>query len=173
MFIVNPIKKESATGELKLLYEMIEGSLGFIPPHFELFAAIDPIALKEFVEENIYMMSHKKIDKTLLPYLRLIIANKECRGYCKNFNTKLLLNMGADEKILNNIVQEIENIPVDEKQKHLLQKVLKALYEAEKFDEADLKELYDLNFSDKDFFDLLNYTLNFMSKSKMIEVYLR
>jgi len=47
MFIVDVIKKEDARGELKLLYKMIERSLGFVPPHFELFATIDIEAMKE------------------------------------------------------------------------------------------------------------------------------
>ena len=50
MFIIDTIKNEDATGELKLLYKMIEKSLGFVPPHFELFATIDMKGMKEFVE---------------------------------------------------------------------------------------------------------------------------
>jgi len=173
MFIVEPIKKEEATGELKLLYTMIENTLGFVPPHFELFATIDLKAMKEFVEYNQYMMQHEKVDKNLLPYLRLYIANKECRGYCTNFNTQMLLKMGADTKLINNIVDEIENIPFSVEQTLLLNKVIKALYSVKEFTKEDLEELYATDFSDKDFFDLLSYATNFMSKSKIIEVYLK
>lgn len=173
MFIIQPIKKEDAKGELKLLYRMIENSLGFVPPHFELFATIDLESMKDFLEYNLYIMSHKKIDKNLLPYMRLYIANKECRSYCINFNSELLLKMEVNKGLINNIVDEIQNIPFEDKQKVLLLKVLKALYEAEDFNENDLKELYSFGFNDKDFYDLLSYATNFMSKSKMIEVYLR
>lgn len=173
MFIIEPIKKEDSTGELKLLYKMIEESLGFVPPHFELFATIDMQSLKEFVQYNKRFISHKKIDKNLLPYLRLYIANKECRSYCINFNSSMLLKMGVDENIVRDISSEIQNIPFDENQKALLQKVLKALYDSKVFGESDLKELYSLGFSDKDFFDLLSYASNFMANSKVIEVYLK
>lgn len=173
MFIIEPIKKEQATGELKLLYRMIERSLGFIPPHFELFATIDMKAMVEFVEYNQYISSHENIDKNILPFLRLYIANRECRNYCVNFNSVMLQQMQTDEKIINNIEEEIANIPFEEAQKTLLLKVLKAIYEADRFSEEDLKELSELGFSDKDFFDLLSYATNFMGKSKMIEVYLK
>ncbi len=173
MFIIEPIKKEEATGELKLLYKMIEKSLGFVPPHFELFATIDLKAMKEFVGYNQYMMMHEKIDSNLLPYLRLYIANTECRSYCTSFNTKMLLSIGADESLLNNITNEINNIPFNDAQKLLLSKVLKALYQPNEFNKDDLAELYALEFNDKDFFDLLSYASNFMSKSKIIEVYLK
>ncbi len=173
MFIIQAIKKEDAKDELKLLYRMIERSLGFIPPHFELFATLDLEAMKDFLANNHYMMNHQKIDKNLLPYMRLYIAKKESRSYCTNFNASLLLKMGTDEKLIDNLVQEIGNIAFNEAQKTLLQKVLKALYEAHDFNEKDLQELYALDFSDKDFFDLFSYASNFMSKSKMIESYLK
>lgn len=48
MFIIDVIKKEDAVGELKILYKMIERSLGFVAAHFELFATIDIEAMKEF-----------------------------------------------------------------------------------------------------------------------------
>jgi len=173
MFIIQAIKKEDSTGELKLLYKMIERSLGFVPAHFELFATIDIESMKEFVQYNQYLMNHASIDKNLLPYLRLYIANKECRSYCMNFNSSMLMKMDVDKNLIDNIVDEIHNIPFEEKQKMLLLKVLKALYDSKVFGESDLKELYSLGFSDKDFFDLLSYATNFMAKSKMIEVYLK
>ncbi len=173
MFIVEPVKKEDAEGELKVLYSMIERSLGFVPRHFELFAAMDANGLKEFVEFNRYFMTHEKIDAKLLPYLRLYIANKECRNYCSSFNSALLLNMGEDERVVKNIEQNLDALPFDDKQKTLFIKILKALYETEQFGRGDLDELYEVGFSDKDFFDLLNYITQFMAKSKMIEVYLK
>ena len=60
---------------------MIKRSLGFVPPHFELFATLDLEAMKEFLANSHYMMHHQKIDKNLLPYMRLYIAKKECRSY--------------------------------------------------------------------------------------------
>ena len=172
MFIVKPIRKEEATGELKLLYRMIEKNLGLIPPHFELFGTIDLNALKEFVEYNRYFITHKNIDHNLLPFMRLYIAQSECRNYCIDFNTKLLSKSGIDKNLLNNILDEIKNIPFDIRQKTLALKVLHALYHPEVFNSNDLQELYDLDFNDKDFFDLLSYCSNFIAKSKMIEVYL-
>ena len=151
---------------------MIEKSLGFIPPHFELFATIDLKALKEFVEYNHYMMMHPKIDSNMLPYLRLYIANTECRTYCTNFNTKMLLSRGADENVIHNITENIDKVPLAAEQVILLQKVLKAIYEADAFNKEDLEDLYKLDFTDKDFFDLLSYASDFMSKSRMIEAYL-
>ena len=158
MFIVDVIKKEEAKGELKLLYKMIERSLGFVPPHFELFATIDMEAMKEFAAYNVKMQSHEHIDKNLLPHLRLAIAQKECRTYCVGFNTAMLTN---------------NNFEINARQELLMQKVLKALQDTENFDEKDINELEEQGFSDKCFFDLLNYATNFMAKSKMIEVYLK
>lgn len=158
MFIIDVIKKEDAQGELKLLYRMIERSLGFVPPHFELFATIDIEAMKEFAAYNQKMLTHSNIDKNLLPHLRLEIAKRECRTYCVAFNTNML-SQGEYE--------------IDERQKLLMTKVLKALNESESFGKEDLADLNAVAFSEKDFYDLLSYSTNFMAKSKMIEVYLK
>jgi hypothetical protein len=160
MFIVDVIKKEEAKGELKLLYKMIEKSLGFVPAHFELFATIDIEAMREFMVYNQSMLNHKVIDKNLLPYLRLEIAKRECRNYCINFNNKMIQKMNLDD-----------TEPYDVRQALLLEKVLKAIYETALFGAEDLRDLKESGFSNKDYFDLLSYATSFMAKSKMIEVY--
>lgn len=173
MFILNSIKKEDATGELKLVYKMIEKSLGFIPPHFELFATIDTKSMMEFLELHKYFTTHEHIDSNLLAYLRLYIANKEHRAYCINFNSVMLTNMGINKNIITNILDEVHNIPLEQAQVKLLKKVIKSIYNSKQFEKNDLDELYERGFNDKDFFDLLSYAVNFMGKSKMIEVYLK
>ena len=173
MFIVKPIKASEATGELKLIYKKIQKTLGFIPPHFELFATIDFKSLMDFIEYNLYFKNHPSIDEALLPYLRLCIAQKECRKYCIGFNIKMLQEMGVDKVILGDICSNISKLPFNERQKLLFAKVIYAIYNADNFGSEDLKELYDAGFSDKDFYELLSYGTNFMAKSKMIEVYLK
>ncbi len=173
MFILKPIKVEDATGELRLLYKKIEKTLGFVPPHFELFATLDMESLKDFIEYNLYFLKHPKIEAKILPFLRLCIAQKECRKYCINFNTKLLIANGINNKILDDICLNINNLPFNVEQKLLLSKVIYAIYNANKFNNDDLQELYNVNFSDKDFYELLSYATNFIAKSKMIEVYIK
>ncbi len=114
--------------------------------------------MKEFAAYNQKMATHENIDKNLLPHLRLAIAKRECRNYCVAFNTKIL---------------EEGEFYINEKQKLLMSKILKALSETDNFSSEDLDELKELGFSDKDFFDLLNYATGFMAKSKMIEIYLK
>jgi len=173
MFIVEPIRVREATGDLKLIYKKIEKVLEFVPPHFELFATIDSKSLMEFIEYNLSFKNHPKIDETLLPFLRLCIAQKECRNYCISLNTKMLFAKGIDKKILNDIYANIENLPFEKKQKLLFSKVVFAVYNAQEFGSNDLVELYNAGFNDKDFYELLGYATNFMAKSKMIEVYMK
>ena len=173
MFIINPIKKEDATGEIKLLYRMIERQLGFIPPHFEMMATIDIESMKEFLNYNVKMMTHEKIDKSIMPFLRLYIAQKECRNYCTTFNKELLLKQGISQHRINHFHENLDLIPLDERQILLLSKVFKAIYDSEAFTKDDLEELYAQGFNDKDFFDILGYATGFMGKSKMIETYIQ
>jgi hypothetical protein len=172
MFIIEPIKKEDATGKLKLLYQMIEKHLGFIPPHFELMATIDIQAMKNFLDYNTYIMTHEKIDRNLMPFLRLYLAQKECRRYCIRFNTEMLQKMDVDEAMINDLENHLDDIPLESTQKILLKKVIKAIYHPDEFDKKDLEVLYDAGFNNKDFYDILDYATGFMGKSKIIETYL-
>ena len=173
MFIIETIPPKEATGELKLLYRKIERVLGFVPPHFELFATLDPKSLSDFIVRNLYFNKHPKIDATILPILRLCIAQKECRSYCVDFNTKLLRSSGVAPEILGDITNNLDKLGLEKSQILILSKVLQAIDTPEDFDAKDLAELYDVGFSDKDFYELLEYGANFAAKSKMIEVYLQ
>ncbi|NPA59175.1 MAG: hypothetical protein GXO30_01710 [Epsilonproteobacteria bacterium] len=82
------------------------------------------------------------------------------------------MGQGVSKIVVNNIVDEIDNLPVTKEQLMLLKKVLYAIYNAKLFGVDDLKELYEVGFNDKDFYDLLSYGVDFMAKSKMIEIYL-
>jgi len=171
MFIIDTIKKEDATGELKVLYKMIEKNLGFIPPHFELLASIDIQAMRQFLDYNVYMITHEKIDKNLMPFLRLYIAQRECRNYCTTFNRELLKRQGVPSEVIEHFSEDMDLIPVKEDQKLLLKKTIKALYQSELFSKSDLEELYAEGFSNKDFYDILDYATGFSGKSKLIEAY--
>jgi hypothetical protein len=159
MFIIDPIKKEDATGNLKAFLIKLERHMGFIPPHFELFATIDLEGIMAFSQENLFFLNHARIDANLMPYLRLEIAQRECRNYCINFNTVMLDQLGRPQ--------------LDAKQTSLKAAVLKAIYESQAFNADDIASLEALGFEHKDFFRLLNYATGFIGKSKMIEAYLK
>ncbi len=162
--------KEQASGKIKKLYGMIEQEIGFIPPHFRLFATLDPKGLQDFLIQMNYFKKHERIDEKLLPFLRLIIAQKECRDYCATFNTELLVERGVPEEIVNSLQNNVDTIPLEASQKALLSKVLQALFD--EFSIKDLQELQKLGFSQQDFYDLLNYATTFMAKSKIIDTFL-
>jgi|GEM_PF-1008673 len=172
MFIIEPTRYESASKELRGVYKMIHKELGFIPPHLELFATIDKEALIEFIAYQRSMMNHPAIDAAMLPFLRLYIAHKEQRTYCQAFNTKLLRSQHIDEQCIVDTINTIEEIPVADNQRALAQEVIRALYDTSNFTAENITRLEVWGFCHKDFFDLLNYCCNFMSKSKMIEIYL-
>jgi alkylhydroperoxidase family enzyme len=172
MFIIEPIREENITRELAIVFKMIEKQFGFLPPHFQLFASMDIEAMKSFIDYNLKMMKHEKIQKEVLPFLRLYIATKECRSYCTNFNSQILLKMGVSKDVIKNISSSISQIPIEQEQKVLLAKVIDAIERPQSFSKEDLNTLYENGFTDKDFFDLLSYASDFTAKSKMIEVFL-
>ncbi len=173
MFIIESQGNNYASKELRGVFEKIDKAFGFIPPHFELFATIDKEAFLEFIAYQHSMMHHRAIDAVLLPFLRLYIAHKEQRTYCQAFNTKLLRSKNINEVLIADVVDNIEHLPVALNQRLLAQAVITALYNPGIFSADTITTLEALGFSHKDFFDLLHYCCDFMSKSKMIEIYLQ
>jgi len=156
MFLVQPVQKEEAEGELKMLYRVVEKNFGFIPAHFELFATLDREGMKEFLSHSERVLQSEKISQHFLALLRLELAKRECREYCIVFNSAI-------------VAKNRESL--DETQLLIMQKVLKAIYETELFTKRDLEELFSVGFSHKEYFLLLSYATNFMAKSKLIEIY--
>lgn len=173
MFTINTISNKDASDEVKNIYDKMTNILGFLPPHTQLFATLDLHGLKEFIDLNMYLHNHKVIDSKLLPFIRLYISTNECRGYCKKYNTKLLMALGIKKDFLRNITEHFQDIPFAKNQKLLALKVIKAIYESNSFTKDDLEELYKEGFTDKDFYDVLNYATIFMAKSKIIDIYLK
>ena len=171
MFKIDVITKERAEGELKIAFKTIERIMGFVPPHFELFGTLDLEGLKKFTKESILLQRDEKIDARILPILRLIIAKKECRRYCIEFNTKLLeKDFGKD--FVKEPLDTLSKLSLAEEQKILVRKIAKAIYDSENFTKEDIEELYNLGFDDKEFFKILSYCVRFMANSKMIDIYL-
>ncbi len=173
MFIIETIKYEEATGSLKEKYDKFFNLLGVVPPHLELLGTIDENLLDKFFGMVSSCLNHPTINANIFPYLRLYIANKEGCKYCKNFNTTMLKNKGVSDEELLNVMKNINNTPFELKDRTLLNKAIKAVYEPENFGKNDLEELYNLGWNNKDIFYIIDFASVFKGKGKMIDAYLK
>jgi len=156
---------------LRKLFKKIQIVYGTVPPQMEFLGNIDADYLEEFLKSVIKIMKHPHIDPDLFGFLRLYVAFKEDYPYCKNFNTKLLLGKGYSQEQLNKSIQNIVNIPLDDKHQFLGIYAIKAIYDSKQFTPKDFDTLYDLGWTQKDIFDAIEHAGTIFRNGRILTAY--
>ncbi len=151
--------------------DRIAEKLGVMPPQWKLLLYLNPKRFEIFMEEIEYLLDHPHIEPDFFAFIRLGVADREGFSYCKSFNTKLLLARGYERLVLKEFLKSGE-IPFDEKHKLLMQKVLKALYEAVEFGEADIDKLKGAGWSDEDIFDAIDHGAFLFKYYRVMKAYM-
>ncbi len=154
--------------------ELIKSSVeifGVMPPHWELFAKLNPTRFEMFLKEIEYLLSHPNINPDFFAMVRLFVANKEGFEYCKKFNTKLLLAKGFSKHDLKSIKEDFQ-IPLDQKHQILADGVKKALYAPKNFTNDNIDLLKKEGWSDSDIFDAIDHGAFLFKFSKILKAYL-
>lgn len=167
MFFPTPPLTETSQKNL----EHIRQSLGIVPPHFEFLIATNPKKFELFIQEITYLTNHPHIQKAFFAFLRFYIATKEHFGYCKSFNTKLLLSLGFTKNQLKASSEDISNIPLDQKHKSLAAAAINAVYAPDTFTPETIGELKKLGWNDADIYDAVDHAAFLFKNARIIKAY--
>ena len=158
MFIV----ESNPNQEIQIVLRRIKQKLGFVPPHFELYATINPQRFMMFLEEINYISNHKHINPDFFIFLRYHIAKKYNFTYCYKFNEEMLKAKGYSE---------FESLPLDEKHQQLFSVVMETMETPEEFSALKIENLKELGWSDADIFDALDHGAFLFKFSKILRAY--
>ena len=167
MFII----ESNLNREMKILLRSIKQKMGQVPPHFEMFASINPVRFKMFLEEITYVSNHLRINPDFFALLRFYVASKNQFSYCIGFNHALLLAKGYSMEQLSRLEVSSENLPLDQKHQSLFTEVIVALEEPSKFTVNTLDDLKELGWSDADIFDAVDHGAFLFKFSKILRSY--
>jgi len=167
MFIV---ETKPAPETAKLL-KRVERFIGSVPPHFSLFATLNPKRFEMFLNEIFYLSMHKTINPDFFAFIRFYVASKENFEYCYKFNTVLLLKREYTQEQLNRFEKETSTLPLDERHLLLLNTAIKALEEPKNFTDKDIQEAKNLGWSDADIFDAIDHGAFLYKFSKILKAY--
>lgn len=157
----------------KKVLSVIEKKIGFIPIHFELLANLNLKKFKLFMQELSYIQNLKDINKDFFVFIRLYVAFKENFEYCKVFNKKLLLSLNYTNEQINSVINDISNIPLDNKHKSLAIASIKAIYEYKNFTNEDINNLKNLNWSDEYIYAAIDHTAMLFKNARILRAYLK
>jgi len=166
MFITN--KKLTAEG--KVLIRVIKSKMGFVPPHFELFAKLNPKRLKMYLVELEYISNHPNIDADFFTFIRFTIASREGFSYCINLNTKILESRGYSKEHLRKVVQNLK-LPLDSAHQALFSSTIEAMVKPDKFNKESIEKLENLNWSSEDIWDALDHGAFLYKYYKILRAY--
>ena len=169
MFIIEP----NPNKEMKILLRGIRQKLGQVPPHWELFATINPSRFKMFLEEINYLTSHPHIQSDFFTLLRYTIAVDNGFTYCINLNRAWLLAKGYTLEQLHKLEGTQKILPLDERHQALFDAVMKAVYTPEDFTAELTDALKILDWDDADIFDAVDHGAFLFRASKVLKAYSR
>jgi len=169
MFIIEP----NPNKEMKILLRGIRQKLGQVPPHWELFATINPSRFKMFLEEINYLTSHPHIQSDFFTLLRYTIATDNGFTYCINLNRASLLAKGYTLEQLHKLEGTQKILPLDERHQALFDAVMKAVYTPEDFTAELTDALKILDWDDADIFDAVDHGAFLFRASKVLKAYSR
>ena len=167
MFIIdtNPSK------EMLPLLKKVERFVGYIPPHFSLFATLNPKRFEMFLNEIFYLTMHKSINPDFFALLRFSFSAKHNFEYCYTFNKKLLLDKNYTKEAVEAFETNSDNFPLDKKHHALFKGVQKAIDEPKSFTCKDIDALKELGWSDADIYDAIDHGAFLFKFSKVLKAY--
>ncbi len=168
MFIITP----EPNREMQIVLRGVRANLGHIPPHWELFASINPTRFKMFLEEINYLSAHPNIEKDFFAFLRYTIATDNGFDYCTRFNQQLLLASGYTLEDLHAVEGTEKKVPLDEKHQILFDAALTAVYTPENFTAQTIASLHDRGWSDADIFDAVDHAAFLFKFARILKAYI-
>ncbi len=167
MFMIEP----NLNKEMKILLRGIKQKLGHVPPHFELFATVNPTRFKMFIEEITYLSTHEQINPDFFTFLRYTVASDNGFEYCIKLNQAFLLAKDYTLEQLHLLEGTEKTLPLDERHQALFDAVMIALYTPESFTVESINALKILDWSDADIFDAVDHGAFLFRFSKVLKAY--
>ena len=168
MFIITP----EPNREMQVLLRGIKTKLGHVPPHWELFASINPTRFKMFLDEINYLTAHPNIEKDFFAFLRYAIATDNDFDYCMRFNRQFLLASGYTLEELHAVEGTEKKVPLDAKHQALFDAALTAVYEPENFTAETIASLHHIGWSDADIFDAIDHAAFLFKFARILKAYI-
>jgi len=166
------IKENLAQKErLEKIFKKIKVVYETVPPQMTFLGNIEADYLEEFLVMILRIAKHPHIDPNFFTFLRLHIAFREDYAYCKMFNTQMLQSKGYAQELQEDVINNVSNIPFDEKHKALATFAIKAIYESKVCMQSDFDTLYEMGWTQRDVFDAIEHAGTLLRNGRLLTAY--
>jgi alkylhydroperoxidase family enzyme len=142
-------------GEEAMVAQIIapfEQMLGRVPGGLQLLG-ISPPVLQHYAGTIGYYMAHSKLSATLLTFIRYLVSWRGDCDYCVDLNEAFLVNGGLDLDTVRATRDDPQRVPLEEREKTLLQLALDAVDHPESITAERIDALRAQGWSDRDMLD--------------------
>jgi uncharacterized peroxidase-related enzyme len=147
---------DNATGEIKEIFDEIQGAFGMVPNGIRLWSA-SPEALKGQWANIKNRMSKDQEDQKLHTIIRYLVSGEGGCKYCVGFNGGMLMNMyGVTQDELIAMNDTPSSAPLNEKNKALLVFAMKAIKDADSITADDIALPKTLGVTEAELFDIVH-----------------
>ena len=156
MSLLNIPTVENATGEVKEIFDEIQGAFGMVPNGISVWSA-SPKALRGQWNHIKEIMSKDQESQKLHTIIRYLVSQESDCAYCVGFNGGMLINMyGVTQDALIAMKDDPSSAPLDARNKALLVFAMKSIKNADAVSSEDIQALKDLGIDETEIFDIVH-----------------
>lgn len=151
------IEPENAIGTVKEIYDIVENRYGFIPNSIKM-NSINPTTIKLIAQMSDYFMDQSSLSDKFRLITNLLIAKNDKSEYCSTLLREILINnLKMNDEEIDTLLKDPMQAPLEKKDLALLEFILKVLKDSNSTSEADITKLNDLDITDLEIYDALNF----------------
>jgi hypothetical protein len=170
MALIQTADPEKAEGTIKEAFDMMTQSIGMIPTPLNLYSASPGFFDLQWGSVK-YFMGHPALSFGLLSSIRYLVAKKHDFVFCTNFNHEFLKKQGLTDEDIQKMTEDPGKAPLEDREQVLLKFVLKAIDTPDAVAQADMDELHELDWADKDILDAVIHGIGMVSSNILMKAF--
>jgi uncharacterized protein YciW len=170
MALVTTVAPGKAEGVIKEGYEMFMKNVGAIPQPMQLMS-ISPALFELQLKRIHYFSKHPKLSFALLAHIRYLAAQTLDYGYCMDLNRHFLKKLGYDEDGIAAMEKDPGKSMLEENESAMLDFVIRSMKKPGSITAADIAQLKDLGWEERDMVDALAQGVGMIDHAIMMQVF--
>ncbi len=170
MALITTVAPENAEGIVKEGYEMFMKNVGAIPKPMQLLSA-SPALFELQLKRIRYFGKHPKLSFALLAHIRYLAAQTLDYSYCMDFNRHLLKKLGNDDDSIRAMEDDPSKSMLEAHESAMLSFVIRSMKKPDSITAADIANLKELGWDERDMVDALAQGVGMIDHSIMMQVF--
>jgi hypothetical protein len=170
MALITTVAPENAEGIVKEGYEMFMKNVGAIPQPMQLLSA-SPALFELQLKRIKYFGKHPKLSFALLAHIRYLAACTLAYPYCMDFNRHMLKKLDYDDDAIRAMEDDPSKSMLETPDSAMLVFVIRSMKKPDSITAADIANLKELGWSDRDMVDALAQGVSMIDHAIMMQVF--